>query len=243
MNYNEMTLEELKDVARDRDVRIGNISRDKLIEKLKESESYTNVFSKDDFVQDVIEEEPVKAEIEKETHKSLLDTINSTLDDLDNAENEDDLYDDYEPLADNVKIQVRSISFGRLVYRSPTNNALFIWNNIGDTKTMTISEIIELNNARPDFLQKPRLILLNETAIKQFKLTHIYENVAQVNNLKALFKKSEDEISKAIDKALLVNMRDILISKVRTMYANKSLTDINVIGLLERKLQFDLTVA
>jgi hypothetical protein len=61
--------------------------------------------------------------------------------------------------------------------------------------------------------------------------------------LKALFKKSEDEISKAIDKALLVNMRDILISKVRTMYANKSLTDINVIGLLERKLQFDLTVA
>ena len=241
MNYNEMTLEELKDVARDRDVRIGNISRDKLIEKLKESESYTNVFSKDDFVQDEVKEETIK--IEKESSKSLLETINSTLDDLDSAENENDLDDDYEPLADNVKIQVRSISFGRLVYRSPTNNALFIWNNIGDTKTMTISEIIELNNARPDFLQKPRLILLNETAIKQFKLTHIYENVAQVNNLKALFKKSEDEISKAIDKALLVNMRDILISKVRTMYANKSLTDINVIGLLERKLQFDLTVA
>lgn len=240
MNYNEMTLDELKEIARDKNIRIGNISREKLIEKIQENENMASVMSVDDDLKEDIVEET----IESVAPKSILESINETLNDLEDVDDDgEDLDDTYTPLPDNAKVQVRSLTFGRLVYRSPTNNALFIWNNIGDTKTMTIAEIIEMNNSRPDFLQEPRLILLDETAIKQFRLTHIYENVAQVNNLKALFKKSEAEISRVIDKALLANMRDILISKIRTMYANKSLTDINVINLLERKLQFDLTVS
>lgn len=240
MNYNEMTLDELKEIARDKNIRIGNISREKLIEKIQENENMASVMSVDDDLKEDIVEETT----ESEAPKSILESINETLNDLEDVDDDgEDLDDTYTPLPDNAKVQVRSLTFGRLVYRSPTNNALFIWNNIGDTKTMTIAEIIEMNNSRPDFLQEPRLILLDETAIKQFRLTHIYENVAQVNNLKALFRKSEAEISRVIDKALLANMRDILISKIRTMYANKSLTDINVINLLERKLQFDLTVS
>ena len=43
-----------------------------------------------------------------------------------------------------------------------------------------------------------------------------------------------------VDHALDVNMRDILISKTRQMIKNKTLTDINVIKLLEKKLQHDL---
>lgn len=239
MNYNEMTLDELKDYARNHNIRIGNTSREKLIEKIQESENISSVVSSDD---DLIEEAVEEASVEDEAPKSILESINETLNDLEENDNgADELDDKYTPLPDNAKVQVRSLTFGRLVYRSPTNNALFIWSNIGDTKTMTIAEIIEMNNYRPDFLQEPRVILLDETAIKQFRLTRIYENVAQVNNLKSLFKKSETEISRVIDKALLANMRDILISKIRTMYANKSLTDINVINLLERKLQFDLT--
>lgn len=236
MNFEEMTLEELKSYAKSKDIKVGNISREKLIDKIKEVESVAAVLSADD---DLVQEK-VEVVVEEKKSTSLLENINSALDDLDNVD-EQGYEDDYEPLADNVKIQVRSITFGRLIYRSPTNNALFIWNNIGETKTMSIAEIIEMNNSRPDFLQEPRVILLNETAIKQFHLTQIYENVAQINNLKTLFKKSEAEISKVIDNAIMANMRDILISKVRTMYANKSLTDINIIGLLERKLQFDLT--
>lgn len=240
MNFEELTLEELKDYAKEKGIRVGNISRDKLIDKINEADSVTNVISNDD---DLVEDkvETIIEEEENETSKSILDKINETLNDLDdNEDNYDDL-DNFEPLPDNAKVSVRSITFGQLVYRSPINNAMFVWGGIGDTKTMTIGEIIELNNARPDFLQQPRVVLLDETAIRQFRLTSVYEKVAQVNNLKSLFKKSETEISKVIDNALMANMRDILISKVRTMYANKSLTDINVISLLERKLQFDLT--
>ena len=238
MNFEEFTLEELKDYAKEKGIRVGNISRDKLIEKIKENESVANVLSDDD---DLVEDKTETVIEENDTPKSILESINETLDDLDdNADSYEDL-DSFEPLPDNAKISVRSITFGRLVYRSPTNNAMFVWGGIGDTRIMTIGEIIELNNARPDFLQEPRVVLLDETAIKQFRLTSVYEKVAQINNLKSLFKKSEAEISKVIDNALMANMRDILISKIRTMYANKSLTDINVINLLERKLQFDLT--
>ena len=76
--------------------------------------------------------------------------------------------------------------------------------------------------------------------MKQFRLTKIYEDVAKISNLKELFKKSNAEIEKAIQNAIEANMRDVLIAKVRTMYANKTLTDINVISILEDKLQFDL---
>ena len=241
MNFENLTLEELKDIAKEKGIKIGNISKEKLIEKIQENENVSAVIN----VDDDLAPEPIKetfTELSKEAPKSILETINDTLDDLDDTDADDTYEADFTPLSDNAKVQVRSITFGRLVYRSPTNNALFIWDNIGATKTLTIAEIIELNNARPDFLQEPRLILLDETAIKQFRLTHIYENVAEINNLKVLFKKSEAEISKVIDKALMVNMRDILISKIRTMYANKSLTDINVIHLLESKLKFDLTM-
>ena len=71
----------------------------------------------------------------------------------------------------------------------------------------------------------------------------MYENVAKINNLKDLFKKDMSTIERTIDTALDVNMRDILISKARQMIKNNSLTNINIIKLLERKLQHDLSDA
>jgi hypothetical protein len=185
--------------------------------------------------------EPTHVDIVKdETSKSILDTISSAIDELD--ENEDDDYNEtFVDLPRDTVINVRSITFGKLVYKSPTNNAMFIWNNIGEVRQMTIAELTEMNNQCPDFLMNPNVILLNEDAIRMFRLNSVYENVAQINNLKTLFKQNTETIEKAIDRALMANMRDVLISKIRAMYSNKALTDINVIKLLEEKLQFDLT--
>ena len=82
---------------------------------------------------------------------------------------------------------------------------------------------------------------MDERAVKKFRLTSVYENVAKINNLTAVFNSSLPEIERVIDDALRVNMRGILISKVRQMYKNKKLKDIEVIRLLERKLKFDLS--
>lgn len=237
MNYSTMSMDELKDVARDKGMKIGNIGREKLIEKLNEMDNISDVMANDE---DLVVE-PTHVDIVKdETSKSILDTISSAIDELD--ENEGDDYNEtFVDLPRDTVINVRSITFGKLVYKSPTNNAMFIWNNIGEVRQMTIAELTEMNNQCPDFLMNPNVILLNEDAIRMFRLNSVYENVAQINNLKTLFKQNTETIEKAIDRALMANMRDVLISKIRAMYNNKALTDINVIKLLEEKLQFDLT--
>ena len=237
MNYSTMSMDELKDIARDKGMKIGNIGREKLIEKLNEIDNISDVMANDE---DLVVE-PTHVDIVKdETSKSILDTISSAIDELD--ENEDDDYNEtFVDLPRDTVINVRSITFGKLVYKSPTNNAMFIWNNIGEVRQMTIAELTEMNNQCPDFLMNPNVILLNEDAIRMFRLNSVYENVAQINNLKTLFKQNTETIEKAINRALMANMRDVLISKIRAMYSNKALTDINVIKLLEEKLQFDLT--
>ena len=64
-----------------------------------------------------------------------------------------------------------------------------------------------MNNYNIDFLRKPMVILLDEKAVKHFRLTEVYENVAKINNLKQLFKTDLDNIEQTIDSVLKVGMR------------------------------------
>ena len=242
-NYENMELDELKDYAKSLGITFGKIGKDKLIEKIKEKES------KNATVMSVIDDDDLEETVNVNTNKeveevtaptSLLDSITSAIDDLDDATGGElqeivDLPMDY-------TLNVKSITYGGLTYKSRTTNAVFRWNQIGEIQPMTIGEINEMNNYKADFLRKPLVILMDEKAIKKFRLTPVYENVAKINNLGAVFNSGDmNKIDKVISDALSVNMRDILISKVRQMYKNKKLTDINVLRLLEKRLQFDLT--
>ena len=240
-NYENMELDELKDYAKSLGITFGKIGKDKLIEKIKEKENEnTTVMSvlDDDDLEETVNVEEVVEELR--TSVSLLDSITSAIDDLDDATG-GELQEIVDLPMDTV-INVKSITYGGLTYKSRTTNAVFRWNQIGEIQPMTIGEINEMNNYKADFLRKPLVILMDEKAIKKFRLTPVYENVAKINNLGAVFNSGDmNKIDKVISDALSVNMRDILISKVRQMYKNKKLTDINVLRLLEKRLQFDLT--
>ena len=243
MNFENMELDELKDYAKSLGITFGKIGKDKLIEKIKEKENESST------VMSVIDDDDLEETVNVETNEvveevtaptSLLDSITSAIDDLDDATGGElqeivDLPMDY-------TLNVKSITYGGLTYKSRTTNAVFRWNQIGEIQPMTIGEINEMNNYKADFLRKPLVILMDEKAIKKFRLTPVYENVAKINNLGAVFNSGDmNKIDKVISDALSVNMRDILISKVRQMYKNRKLTDINVLRLLEKRLQFDLT--
>lgn len=233
-----MSFEELKEIAKQRGITVGNIGKAKLIEKIKSQiDTVQDVLNEDDDLDNDAEEEVIK---EKTTTESTLNSIINAIDDLE----ESDGYDESEKIEDlpiDTVIPVRSITFGSLIYKSRSNNATYIWNEIGAVEHMTIAAITEMNNYNIDFLRRPLVILLDERAIKQFRLTDVYEKVAQINNLKTLFKSDLKTISNIIDDVLGANMRDMLISKVRAMYKKNILTDVRVIRLLEQKLQFDLT--
>ena len=241
MDYEKMSLDELKEYAKSIGLSFGKIGKDKLIEKIKEKDAekatVESVFTDDD-LEEKKDEKTIQPE-EPKKNESLLDSIASAIDDL-----EDSAGGEIEEIVDlpmDMTINVKSITYGGLTYKSRTTNAVFRWNQIGAVQPMTIGEINEMNNYKSDFLRKPLVILMDERAVKKFRLTSVYENVAKINNLTAVFNSSLPEIERVIDDALRVNMRDILISKVRQMYKNKKLKDIEVIRLLERKLKFDLS--
>ena len=242
MDYEKMSLDELKDYAKSIGLTVGNIGKEKLIKKIKEKEAekatVESVFADDDLEENKDEAQPVQSE-EPKKDESLLDSIASAIDDLDDSA--DEKIEEIVDLPMDTTINVKSICFGGLTYKSRSTNAVFRWNQIGSIQPMTVAEINEMNNYKSDFLRKPLVILMDERAVKKFRLTSVYENVAKINNLTAVFNSSLPEIERVIDDALRVNMRDILISKVRQMYKNKKLKDIEVIRLLERKLKFDLS--
>lgn len=242
MDHEKMSIDELKEYAKSIGLTFGNIGREKLIAKIKDKEVENNT------VKSVLEDEDLEEKkesvtedvaVENTSSDSILDSISSAIDDL-----EDSTGGEIEEIVDlpvNTQIPVKSITFGGLTYKSRATNAIFRWNQIGAVEYMTIAELNEMNNYKIDFLRKPLVILMDERAIKKFRLASVYENVAKINNLTTVFSSDLKTIEKVIDDVIKVNMRDILISKVRQMYKSKKLVDINIIRLLEKKLQFDLS--
>lgn len=240
MDYTKMDLDELKELAKSRGLKVGNIGKDKLIVKLKENDTFSAVAEDDeDLSEDTTQESAVTENSDVKKSGSLLDAISETIDELDESVDDKDDYDDTLEL--DTSIPVKSITFGGLTYKSRSTNAVFRWNQIGAIQYMTVAELNEMNNYKSAFLNKPLVILMDERAVKKFRLTPVYENVAKLNNLKEVFSSDMATIERVIDDALRVNMRDILINKVRQMYKTGKLVDINVIRLLEKKLSFDLS--
>ena len=240
MNYSEMTLAQLKEYAKSIGISVGNCGKEKLIEKIKEKELSINIFNDDDLGEsDDIEVSVEKSEAVPKDTASLLSSISEAIDELDESADDNVQVGDSGLSLDDI-IPVKSITFGGLTYKARSTNAIYRWNQIGAIEYMTVAELNEMNNYKRAYLNKPLVILMDERAIKKFRLQKVYENVAQINNLKSLFKSDMSTIERTIDTALDANMRDILISKVRQMIKNGTLTNINIIKLLEKKLQHDL---
>lgn len=243
MDYTKMELDELKEYAKSIGISFGKIGKEKLIEKIKEKEKESETISSvigddEDFVNTEHEKVIVNEPITRTTASDLMSSISDAIDDLEGAdENSSDIT--IEDLPIDTIIPVKSITFGGLTYKSRVNNAIFRWDQIGSIQYMTVADLNEMNNYKRDFLNRPLVILMDERAIKKFRLIPVYENVAKINNLKQVFASDRETISKTIDMALNVNMREILISKVSQMIKNKTLVDVNIIRFVSKKLSYD----
>lgn len=140
-------------------------------------------------------------------------------------------------------IRVKSLVFGELIFKSKTNQSVISWQDIGEVREMTLEQIIDMNNTNTDYLRKPYVVLLNADAAEYFGLSEIYKNLASVWNLQKVFALPEKAIEKTIEAALAVNLRDVLIAQVRKMYKKRTLSDVRVIQLLEKKLMIDILAA
>ena len=232
MDFDKMSTDELKEYAKTAGIPVGNSGRDKIIEKIKEKENGTLQPDTEDSIPDTSPQYN-----KRPSSASLVDSISSGIDSLDMADKNNEIVTEDLPI--DTLIPVKSITFGGLTYKSRTNNAIFRWNQIGAVEYMTVAELNEMNNYKRDFLNRPLVILMDERAVRKFRLTPVYENVARINDLQSIFSSDMKVIEASVNKALAVNMRDILISKASQMIKNRTLVDINVIRFLSRKLQYD----
>lgn len=252
MNYKELSLEELKKIAKEREISVGNSGREKIITKLEkyDAENNTkNLIDGTDIVNDIATdtEDIVKDNdtLEVETHSvdkdNVIGSITDIVSDLEDFEESDNRDETIEDIGMDEEVPCMSITFGGLVYTSPITGATYKWHKIGDVEYLTMKELISMNNSKPVFLNRPWIILQDIRAVNKFRLMTKYEEVAKVNQLKKLFATGDTKlIETTIDSALKSGMREVVISKVRTMYNNGVLNNTHIIKLLEDKLRFEI---
>lgn len=220
MNYNDLTLDELKAIAKEKGLTFGKIGKEKLIERLEDLDDG-----------------------EATTKSSVLDLINESVDSVASDVSKSTAVRKQKEIIDSLEeIPVRSITLGGTTWVSPKTNAHYRWNEMGAIEYIPFGELCTLNNSKRNFLYKPMVIVMDERVIEYFRLQDTYEKVAQIHNLKRVFAtRDEVEISKVLDTILRVNMRDVAISKIRDMRKSGELVDIDIINLVEKKLCFDLS--
>ena len=136
-------------------------------------------------------------------------------------------------------IPCKSLFLGKMVYTSPTNGARYIWKDFGSVTHVPFGELQTMNNHKPQYLNKPMILINEPDVVEFFNLTPVYEMVANINKLDVLFKSGNlDLIRKRLKDAVSVGMRDVVISKVRKMREENALVDINIIKALQEELRF-----
>lgn len=242
MDFTNMSMDELKELAKSYNIKLGNIGKEKLIEKITEAQSVAATADDDVVVPEAGTVDTLKDEVvakpDTRSTNDVLDSIMNAIDDLDET-NTAPIDPSIANLPQNTPIVVRSATYGEVIYVSKRNNAVFKWKDFGSEITMSLEQIIEMNNSSANFLRKPRVILCDPRAVEYFRLGDIYNDVALLNNFKQWMKLDNTTFAKMIDSMLAVNLRDALISKARTMYQKGILTDIYKIKILSEKLKFD----
>ena len=250
MNYSELSLDKLKEIAKEKGISVGNTGKEKLIEKIEKYDlenSTKSLIDGTDIENDItvtdedIAENKVDEKEEIQSKESVIGSINDIVSDLEDFEETDERDDTIEDIGMDEEVPCMSITFGGLIYTSPITGATYKWHKIGDVEYLSMKELVSMNNSKPVFLNRPWIILQDVRAINKFRLMSKYEEVAKVNQLKKLFATGDTkQISDTIDSALKSGMREVVISKVRTMYNNGVLINTHIINLLEEKLRFDI---
>lgn len=249
MNYEEMSLDDLKEIAKKYNINIGNYNKTKLIDKIIKYEAQLNASKllQSDIKEDIDQNSNIETKTNiiknSSTKNNLINELNNIVSDLEDFEENDIKDESIEDIGMEEEVACMSIVFGGLTYISTITGAKYKWHKIGDVEYLSMKELVSMNNSKPIFLNKPWIILQDIRAVNKFRLISKYEQVAKVNSLKQLFLTNNLKyIGETIDMAVKFGMRDVIIAKVRAMYTNGVLNNINIINLLENRLKFDLSI-
>lgn len=185
--------------------------------------------------------EVAKETLKKETTAEVIDTLDKVVNSVSGNNAKVEAAARKVELKNEDEIAVRSVTFGGLSWVSPRTNAHYRWNEIGAIEFVPFGELVTMNNTARDFLFAPLVIVQDSRVVDHFRLNSTYEKIACIDKLEEMFNKGDlDEIGAALRSIVNTNMRDIAISKIRTLREEHKLTNIDVIRLIEKILCFDM---
>jgi hypothetical protein len=139
------------------------------------------------------------------------------------------------------KIPCKSLFHGKLIYTSPTNGSRYIWNEYGVVRHIPLGELETMNNHKPDFLNKPLILILESEVVEAFNLENIYQKVGYFNKLNGYFEKGEiNLIKEKVQELIDVGMRETVIADIRKRRKENTLVDINIINMLKSELKCNI---
>lgn len=206
------------------------------VEKEVDTAVNTNTEEKAEVKAKTVQETP-----KKETTAEVIDTIDKVVNSVSSVDTAKAPSSREIKLTNEEEIAVRSVTFGGLTWVSPRTNAHYRWNEIGAVEYIPFGELITMNNTARTFLFDPLVYIQDSRVVDYFRLNATYEKIAWVDKLEEMFNKGDlDEIGVALRSLVNTNMRDIAISKIRTLRQESKLTNIDVIRLIEKILCFDM---
>lgn len=141
----------------------------------------------------------------------------------------------------NELIPVRSLTNHKLVYVSKATNSKYVWSNYGDIEYLTYGEINTMKSQYPRFIQDCLIVIDDEEVIDILNLGKLYENLYTVDELDALFKKSNYELEELLPK-LPNGVKKSVAGRAKELIDNETLVDFRKIQTIEELLNVDLSI-
>lgn len=136
-------------------------------------------------------------------------------------------------------VACRNLTSGKLIYVSKKTGLETIWSNYGDEEYLDVGELLTMKSSQPAFLKNPWLLVDDEDVAHYLGLKEVYENIIPVDEIEDFFNLSASEARNIIPK-LPRGTKDLVGEKARQGIQDGTLTNIQLIRLLEQELQLDL---
>jgi len=168
--------------------------------------------------------------------------VNNIIDGLQSATKKD-IDIDTTPIVEKIKpdelIPVRSMVRGGFNWRCKKSQITYRWPCITHLEYIPYEDVYNMYTNHKSFLTKPLLIVEDSRVINQFKLLGTYKDISSVNDLKEAL--NDANIMKAVcEKALSVNMRELLVTRLVQERNDGGLTNVDVIEVAEKILDCEI---
>lgn len=133
-----------------------------------------------------------------------------------------------------VRSAIRNVTF-----ISPRTNIIYNWLEKGDIESLTINDIIAMENKGKRFLHTPWLIVEDKRVQQALGLEHLYELIERVENVDEIVKLDKEELKKIFNE-LPHQYRKNFIQEIYIKVKTRELNDMRIIDNLEEILKIDL---